>query len=88
MSKCPDCGSSDIIPELDVLTTETSSGNRPAFVKLIEPELTKRPFMWMAQEVKSYFKATICGNCGYTQFHTTFPDELWQAHQKGFIPEA
>ena len=84
MTQCPECNSNDIIPNLKVSTDDTVGGGKPAFVKLVEPEPAKRPFMWMAQEVKSYFHAAICGNCGYTRLYATDHADLLEAHKKGY----
>jgi len=31
--------------------------------------------------VRSYVRATVCGNCGYTEFYAGLPQELYQAYQ-------
>ena len=88
MSKCPECGSSDIVPDLNVLTEETTSGHRPLYIKLVEPEPAKLPFIWVAQEVKSEFSAAVCGQCGFTQFHSKNYAEVLDAHKKGYSSNA
>jgi predicted nucleic-acid-binding Zn-ribbon protein len=88
ISKCLECGSNDIVPDLTVLTEPTSSEHRPAYVNLVEPEPAKKPFMWMAQEVKSEFYAAVCGACGHTRFHAKEHAELWEAHKKGYTSQA
>ena len=85
--KCPECGSNDIVSGLTVFTEETTSGGRPAYIKLVEPEPSKKPFMWMAQEVKSEFHAAVCGACGYTQFHAKDHAGLLEAHKKGYASD-
>ena len=84
MSQCPECNSNDIIPNLKVSTDETVGGGMPAYVKLVEPEPAKRPFMWMAQDLKSTFSAAVCGNCGYTRLFADDHAELLEAHKKGY----
>jgi len=88
MSECPECGSNEIISDLKILTEETVSGGRPAYVRLVEPEPEKRSFMWIAQEVKSEFRAAVCGNCGYTRLHATNHTDLLDAHKKGYSGQA
>jgi len=88
MTQCPECGSNDIVPDLNILTEETTSGHRPVYVKLMEPPPTKRPLMWIAQEVKTEFQASICGACGYTQFHAKHPAGILEAYQKGFVGDS
>jgi predicted nucleic-acid-binding Zn-ribbon protein len=83
-TQCPECGSSDIIPDLLVCTDETVSGGMPAYVKLVEPEPPKKPFLWMAAEVKVYFHAAVCGACGHTQLYTKQHTEILEAHKKGY----
>jgi len=87
MTKCPECGSTEIISGLNLLTEETTSGGRPAYVKLLEPEPAKRPFMWVRQEVKSEFQAAVCGNCGHTQIYANSPSEILEAFKKGFTSD-
>ncbi|MBC8336157.1 MAG: hypothetical protein ISR59_12140 [Anaerolineales bacterium] len=83
-SKCFECGSSDIVSGLTVLTEETTSGGRPAYVNLAEPEPEKRPFLWIRDEVKSEFHAAVCGACGYTRLFAINHAEILEAHKKGF----
>ena len=84
MTKCPECGSGEIVPNLLVCTDETVSGGEPAYVKLVEPEPAKKPFMWMSDEVKVNFHAAVCGSCGYTRFYTKVHAEVLEAHKKGY----
>lgn len=87
ITKCPECGSSDIVPDLMVYTDETTAGGKPAYVKLVEPEPPKRPFLWMAAEVKTRFLAAVCGACGHTQFYAEYPAEILEAHKKGYTAQ-
>lgn len=82
MTKCPQCGSSEIVPDLIVFTEETVSGHRPAYVKLVEPG--KRS----PKEVKAGFRAAICGSCGHTQLYTKYPKEILEAHKKGYVSDS
>lgn len=66
MSKCPECGSTEIVPDLIVFADEAAVGQRPVHVSLKEPEPAKRPFMWIPKDVSTGFRAAICGGCGYT----------------------
>ena len=86
--KCPECALNDIISGLTVLTEETTSGGRPAYVKLVEPEPSKKPFMWIGQEAKSEFHVTVCGNCGYTSLYAKNHAEILEAHTKGYASQA
>src|SRR5262245_48715487 len=84
MTKCPQCGSRDIVSDLIVFADEATVGQNPPYVKLIEPEPAKRPFIWMAKDVKAGFRAAICGACGHTEFYTRQHAEILEAHKKGY----
>lgn len=88
ITKCPECGSSEIIPNLIVFTDESTSGQKPAYVKLLEPEPAKRPFVWMPREVTSGFRAAVCGSCGHTRFYAANRAELLEAHKKGYTGQS
>ncbi|MCP4138755.1 MAG: hypothetical protein GY755_00410 [Chloroflexi bacterium] len=83
-SKCFECGSSDIVSGLTVLTEETTSGGRPAYVNLAEPTPEKKPFLWIREEVKSEFHAAIRGTCGYTRLFAKNHAEILEAYKKGY----
>jgi predicted nucleic-acid-binding Zn-ribbon protein len=84
MTKCPECGSTDIVPDLIVFADAATSGQNPPYVKLVEPEPAKLPFIWMPKDVKAGFRAAICGACGHTQFYTKQHAEILEAHKKGY----
>jgi hypothetical protein len=85
LKKCLNCGSNDILPELKLLTEETVSGNRPVYVKLVEPKPAKSSFMWIPGEEKSHFYASICGQCGFSAIFAVNNAELFQASKKGYL---
>ncbi len=87
LTQCPACGSTEIIPDLIVFSDSAGSGQNPPFVKLVEPEPAKRPFVWMPKEVKGGFRAAVCGACGHTQFYTNQHAELLEAHKKGYTTQ-
>ncbi len=84
MKTCPVCGSSEIVPDLLVFSDEALSGQHSPYIKLVEPEPVKRPFIWTPKTVATGFRAAICGDCGYTQFYTTHHAEILEAYQKGY----
>lgn len=84
MESCPNCGSAEIVPGLRLHTEEAVSGHQPVYVKLVEPEPEKAGFLWTRSEEKSYFYASICGQCGYTALFAQYPEELLEAYKKGF----
>ena len=83
LKQCPECGSTEIILDLLVYTDEALSGERPPYVSLLEPEPSKRPFVWMPKSVSTGFRAAICGACGHTLFYTQHQTEILEAHKKG-----
>jgi hypothetical protein len=87
MTKCPEYGSTEIVADLIVFSDSAGIGQNPPFVKLVEPEPAKRPFVWMPKDVKAGFRAAVCGACGYTQFYTNQHAELLEAHKKGYTTQ-
>src|SRR5690348_14279440 len=88
MTKCPECGSSEIVPDLIVYADSSGTGQNPPYVKLMEPEPAKRPFVWMPKDVRTGFYAAICGACGHTEFYTKRHAQILEAHKKGYKNEA
>ena len=84
---CPECGSTDIVPDLLVFADESLTGQHPPYVQLMEPEPAKRPFLWSPKTVASGFRAAVCGNCGYTRFYTKQHAELLEAHKRGYVSQ-
>ena len=84
MTTCPDCGSTEIVSELLVFSGDAATGERPPYVKLVEPEPAKRPFIWLPKSVATGFRAAICGACGHTQFYTKNHAAILEAHRKGY----
>ena len=87
MTKCPQCGSTEIIPDLIVFGHGASAGQLPASVTLIEPEPAKRPFVWMPKSETSGLRAAICGACGHVDLYTRYHKELLAAHKKGYVTQ-
>lgn len=83
-TKCPECGSSEIIPDLVVFCDEENTGIKLLNVDLNEPEPPNRPFIWIPKSLKTGFTASICGSCGYTRFYTKAHAQLLDAHKKGY----
>lgn len=84
---CPSCGSAEIVPDLLVFTGHAGVGENPVYVKVVEPEPPKRPFIWSPKTLTIGFRADVCGSCGYTQFYTKHHAELLEAHKQGFTSE-
>ena len=83
MKACPECGSNEIVSELLVFSGDATS-ERPPYVKLVELEPQRRPFIWLPKLVAAGFRAAICGACGYTRFYTKHHAEILEAHRKGY----
>jgi len=84
LKTCPECGSTDIVPDLLVFSGDAPAGQHPPYVSLVEPPPEKRPFIWSPKSVATGFRAAICGACGYTRFYTKYPAEILEAHKKGY----
>jgi predicted nucleic-acid-binding Zn-ribbon protein len=80
MTKCPKCGSTEIIPSLGV----RGGDGHPPFVSILEPEPANRPFIWAPKNEQSHFRADVCGTCGYTEFYADNFKALNEGHKKGF----
>ncbi|MBM3123448.1 MAG: hypothetical protein FJZ87_00075 [Chloroflexi bacterium] len=87
MKKCPECGSGEIVPNLIVFADDSANGLNPPYVKLVEPEPVKRPFVWVPKHVASGFRAAVCGACGHTEFYTNRHAEILEAHRKGYTSQ-
>ncbi len=78
---CPKCGSNEIIPNLNV----RGGQGHPPFVDMHEPETAQRPFVWTPKNVQSFFRAYVCGSCGYTEFYAEQYQALNEGNKQGFI---
>lgn len=87
MTNCPECGSTEIVPDLVVFANDAASGSNPPYVKLLEPEPAKHGFIWVPKDVVSGFHAAICGACGHTQFYTKRYAQFLEAHKQGYKSE-
>ncbi len=87
MKTCPECGSTEIIPDLLVFADEARSGLHPPYVQLMEPRPEKTPFIWIPKSVATGFRAAICGSCGYTRFYTKEYAKILEAHKAGYTSQ-
>jgi predicted nucleic-acid-binding Zn-ribbon protein len=87
MKQCPECGSTEIIPDLLVFADEAASGQHPPYVSLKEPKPAKVPFIWIPKTVSVGFRAAVCGACGYTHFYTKQHAALLDAYKKGYTSQ-
>lgn len=77
MTKCPTCGSTEIIPDLVAFTGSTNANH--IFV-ILEPAKGQK-----GDEVSVGFRADVCGSCGHTEFYTKYANDLLEAHKKGYV---
>lgn len=77
MTQCPQCGSTEIVPDLIVYGGSTTDV-RPAAVILVD--LKKKQ-----ESLGCGFRAAVCGACGHAELFIRKHDELLQAHKKGFV---
>jgi len=87
LKSCPECGSTEIIPDLLVFADEALTGQYPPYVRLVEPEPAKRPFIWIPKSAATGFRAAICGSCGYTLFYTRQHQEILSAYKNGYTSQ-
>lgn len=69
-SSCPKCGSRHLMRDLHMFTA--GQGERIGVVAV------PGAFLRMARGV-GYVRASVCGNCGYTEFHTLEHEKMWEA---------
>ncbi len=79
MTKCPKCGSTEVIPDLIVFS---SAGGDVGSVRVVLVDPSRKG----EKEVVG-FRADICGNCGYTEMYTKYASDLLTAHKKGYITD-
>ena len=84
LKTCPECGSSEIIPDLLLFATAPGRGKQPVFAMMVEPTPVKPPVIWIARDVMVGFRAAVCGECGYTQLYTNHAADLLKAHKVGW----
>ena len=78
MTQCPECGSSEVIPDVFVFTKAALAGsNEVNYVVLEDPTRQGQP-------VTSGLRAAICGKCGHVEFFNRYAAEL-QAHKQGYV---
>ncbi len=87
LKACPECGSTDIVPDLLIFADEALTGQHAPYVRLLEPEPVKRPLLWKPKSAATGFRAAICGACGYTRLYTKHHAEILEAHKKGYTSQ-
>lgn len=77
MTKCPKCGSTEIIPDLILLSF--MAGDVGTVGVVLEDPSRK------GENESVGFRADVCGNCGYAEFYTKYASDLLNAHKKGYV---
>lgn len=75
--QCMKCGSEKLIPQLSVVDQgQHSDGTLKANIGYTNPDawIFKGPIL-------SQLKATICGDCGYTELSVENPRELYETYR-------
>jgi predicted nucleic-acid-binding Zn-ribbon protein len=77
-ARCTKCGSGKVIPLVDIQDQgQYSDGSLRAWVGFTNPEA------WMFKgSVYARLRATICGQCGYTELTAADPAALYEAYLK------
>jgi hypothetical protein len=74
---CAKCGSHKIIPRARILDRGEAPYELMTFVE-------EEPYSFLFPgRVYSSLRATICGNCGYTEIWAANPHKLYEAYLKG-----
>ena len=79
MTKCPECGSTEIVPDLIPLA-EVSALRGPIFLTLVDP--AKK-----GKRVDVGLRLAVCGACGHAELHTRYYQEVLDAHKNGYVTQ-
>ena len=79
MNKCPECGSTEIIPDL-ILFTEVNALRGNLYVSLVDP--AKK-----GKAAYAGFRVAVCGTCGHADLYTRYPEDILDAHKKGYVTQ-
>lgn len=74
--KCPKCGSFDVMKDLRMRI-----GRRMADLRVEVQKDPRAPFF--RDEVYGEMFATVCGDCGFTEFYVTNSREMLEAYRFG-----
>jgi predicted nucleic-acid-binding Zn-ribbon protein len=77
MTKCPKCESTEIIPDIFVVT----GNNLYASVSLQAPKGSK------AEDFYSHCQASVCGSCGYLEVYVQDIAQMLAAYKSGATTE-
>ena len=79
-SRCPKCGSEDVIPNVHV-----RGGFHDHKLKV---EIVENPEAWVLKGVhESILTSTMCGQCGFVELYAKNPAELLKAYRQKQQPD-
>ncbi len=77
MTKCPNCGSTEIICELTLLGSAGGEA-RPVGLVMVDPA-------GKGDSVGGRLLLDLCGHCGHAEIYSKKADVLLDAHKKGYV---
>lgn len=78
MSKCSECGSENVIPNLKIVDHGHGDHKHDLAV-----ELHGKPDAWIRKDTrKGVLMATVCGQCGKVELSVDNPRELWEVYKR------
>ncbi len=80
--RCPKCGSTERIPNVTVVSkgAEGMGG--------VLAEVNRHPRALLLKDPRSSeLRATVCGNCGFTELYVAQPRELLAAYRESQSPK-
>jgi len=79
--KCPNCGSRDVMANIEV-RDDGRSGSHPLRVVIEEPEPSNHGRIWVQEQSTGDLRAWICAHCGYTELYANNIEGLYKSYRK------
>jgi predicted nucleic-acid-binding Zn-ribbon protein len=74
-TRCPKCGSKDLIPDVHV--------HGGFHARSLKVEIVENPEAWIDKGVReSILTSTVCGRCGFVELYARNPEELLKVHRQ------
>jgi hypothetical protein len=77
LTKCPECGSPDLIPNQSVMALSAGGAGELA----IEVQANPDALLMKGRQI-GMVRATVCGACGYVRLGVYNPQDLLAAYRK------
>jgi predicted nucleic-acid-binding Zn-ribbon protein len=84
MTKCPACGSTEIVQDLRLFTS-MARGSSVGFIPDKLYTILVPPKGQTGDPVTIWLHADICGRCGHAEIYTAQANDALDAHKKGYI---